>query len=122
MANIEQVQHNGNGSTYTAPTSRRAFLKSAPSRIGFLEDQIEEHEHRLDTITDQLPDPAADKRCVAEIYADILVHEHRLGALAVRVANLADLTKTVERLTQRLGRIDRRSLRTRRKVAAIERN
>jgi uncharacterized coiled-coil protein SlyX len=85
-------RRNGNGNGYPAPTSRKAFLRSAPARIGLVEDRVEVHEHRVDAIA----------ACVSETYE--------------RIDNL---TKAIARLTERLDRIDRRSARSRRKLAVV---
>ena len=88
---------NGNG-TYPAPMSRRAFIKSAPGRLGVLEDQVEAVELQLDAIVKRLPDPV------------------RAAAIEARLNNLVD---TVARLTERVKRVENRSLRSRRKLAVI---
>jgi hypothetical protein len=102
---ITATAGNGNGTAYPAPTSRRAFVRSAPGRIGALEDQIEAHELRLDAIADQLPDPDL---CAQLTAADQLL-----------IARIDNLVETVEHLTKSLKRIDRRSLRQHRKLAAM---
>jgi hypothetical protein len=104
-------RRNGNGKGYPEPTSRRAFIKSAPGRIGALEDQAEEHALRLDAIALQLPDPIADEACVVEIN-----ERTRATVIEVRLDNLIEM---VGRLTERVKRVEKRSLRSRRKLAAL---
>ena len=106
-------RRNGNGKVYPAPTSRRAFIKSAPGRIGALEDQVEKHTLRLDAITDRLPDSVADEACFVELDDRI---DTRATTIEVRLENLVDI---VGRLTERLKRVEARSLRSRRKLAVV---
>jgi hypothetical protein len=94
------ARRNGNGG-FPAPTSRRAFLNAAPRRIGVLEDQVETHEVRLDAISGLLGSEARDPRA---------------AAIETRLNNLVEV---VGHLTARLNRIDTRSARSRRKVAAL---
>ena len=95
------VRRNGNGARFPAPTSRRAFIKSAPRRLGTIEDQLEAHEHRLDAISGLLGSEARDPRT---------------AAIETRLDNLVEI---VGCLAARLDRIDKRSARSRNKVAAL---
>jgi hypothetical protein len=69
-------------------------LRSAPARIGLLEDQLE-------ALAERLPDPKTDGLDRTN---------------EVRIDNLAEI---VGRLAKRLDRIDKRSARSRRKLAVI---
>jgi hypothetical protein len=93
------ARRNGNG--FPAPTSRRAFLNAAPHRIGVLEDQVEALGTRLDAIDRSVNSEARDPQT---------------AAVETRLDNLVEI---VGRLAARLNRIDTRSARSRRKVAAL---
>jgi hypothetical protein len=97
----ELPYHNGNGAQHHVPRSRRAFLKAAPARIAFLEDQIEGLEICLETIAKALASKAEDPRTVA---------------VEARVNNLAEIVAV---LAGRVRIIDRRSARTRRRALAL---
>jgi hypothetical protein len=94
-------RNNGNGTRFPVPMSRRAFFNAAPCRIGVLEDQVETHEVRLDAISGLLGSEARDPRT---------------AAIETRLDNLVEI---VGCLAARLDRIDKRSARSRRKVAAL---
>jgi hypothetical protein len=93
------LQHNGgNGHGSDAfPVSRKALLRHLPRRLGALEDQIEACEQRVNAIAG----PAAGMETTV---------------LTVRLDNLVD---AVSRLSEQVRRIDRRSARSRRRVAVI---
>jgi hypothetical protein len=119
------VRHNGNGG-FPAPTSRRAFLKSAPRRIGALEDQFESLENRLDAIAELL---GSETRAVSfevrlnnmsEVVQRLTKRFDRIDtAVAAFGARFGNLVEIVGKLTNRLGCIDKRSARSRRKLAVM---
>jgi hypothetical protein len=93
---IVQVPSNGNnGSIHPEPMSRRVFIRFAPRRIGVLEDQVDDAVCRIAALETK---PSADP------------------ALAARVDNLVE---EVTRLTEKVKLVDRRSARSRRKMATI---
>jgi hypothetical protein len=94
MSSLKLETGNGHG---TFPVSRKTLLRHLPRRLGTLEDQVESCERRL-----------------SEIAGSAASTE--LTALAVRFDNLAEI---VGRLTATVRRIDRRSARSRRRVAVI---
>jgi len=81
---------NGNGH-YPLPNSRRAFLRSAPPRLGALEDEVETLKDRIAALA-------------------------RPAVVEIRVDNLVEI---VDRLTRQVRRIDKRSSRSRRRLIAI---
>jgi hypothetical protein len=93
--------HNGHSRAYPAPNSRQAFLKSAPKRIGTLEDQAEALELRVG---------AVDRR-VSELTVNDIDR--------LLVARLDALVEAVARLEVRLRRVEKRSLRSRRKLVTL---
>jgi hypothetical protein len=124
--NITSARPTGNGAAHPVPTSRRAFLKSAPRRLGLLKDLLEGLGIRLDAIECYLPDPEIDEARDRELH-------RRVDVLAAAIADFAALTKPTWllavrfdalaadflRLRKRLGRVDRRSARSRRRLAGL---
>jgi hypothetical protein len=98
---LSSNRRNGdNGATHhPAPNSRRAFLRSAPARIGVLEDGIEVHALRFDAIATRLSEEG-----------------RRTLAIETRLNNLSEI---VQRLTGRLDRVDARSARACRRIAVL---
>jgi hypothetical protein len=118
------ARRNGNGAAYPAPTSRRAFFKSAPGRIGVLEDLVEAQDgsiialEQLITALSELverQDRELHRRLDAVMLCVMDVTDHNRQ----RAACLDALIITVGRQSKRLGRVDRRSARTRRRLAAV---
>lgn len=95
MAHVAELLTQGNGSVHIEPTSRRAFLRSAPPRIGHLEDQVERQGRRLNLLVGVIP---------------------RVAGILVRLDALAEEN---ERLRERVRLLDGRSKRSRRKVAVL---
>jgi hypothetical protein len=89
------TRRNGSDGGFPLPTSRRAFLKAAPVRIGFVEDAVEAQTLRIDAIVARLSDAEA---------------------VGVRLDNLIEI---VTELAERVSRIDRRSARARRRIAVL---
>jgi hypothetical protein len=108
-------RRNGNDAAYPAPFSRRAFLRSAPGRLNHVEDLTEALASRLDEIEFLLPNDA-----LAMAVTDAAAHGRQLAAgLAALVAIINKLNEHIARSDRHLGRVDRRSLRTRRKLATV---
>jgi hypothetical protein len=96
MSIITQTnRNNGNGNGYHPPLSRKNLLRGLPSHIESVEDRLDDHKERLEELT------------------------RRVNALEVEVQPQAQLADVVGRLVERLRRIDRRSLRLRRKLAVV---
>jgi len=100
---IVPTSRNGNGHA-VFPLSRKAFHRSLPGRFGVVEDTLETMERRLDDFICRLT--AIEQRPVA-------VSDPGLEA---RLDNLVEI---VTRMAVRVERVDRRSARSRRRVAAI---
>jgi hypothetical protein len=95
---------NGNGHM-PFPTSRKAFNRGLPRRVGSIEDQVDDHDRRLDAVVSRLT--AVESRSVAT-GSD--------PGLAVRMATIVEIA---DRLAGRLSRTNKRSTRSRRKLAVI---
>jgi len=102
MANQVVVNRpNGNGHAIF-PLNRKAFHRSLPRRLVTVEDTLDEQQQRLDDFVCRLT--TVEQKRVAS------------PGIEARVNNVSDI---VIRLAACVGRIDRRSARSRRKIAVI---
>jgi hypothetical protein len=83
---------NGGNGYCPYPVSRKTLLRGLPRRLGTLEDQLDHCDRRLDA------------------------NDFQIAAFQARLANLVEI---VECMAQQLRRVDRRSARSRRRVAVI---
>jgi hypothetical protein len=109
MAEIVSTSRIGNGNG-SVPLSRRAFVRGLPRRMGGIEDAVEAVEQRLD----------ANEALFAKIEARLDARDRAIAtteaAFEVRLRNFIGV---INGLAVTVRRIDRRSVRSRRRLAVI---